>query len=301
MNTYSLKLVLLATVVVTLAAVALTDKVGAIDEANNCSYFSPSQRAARTRALLEPHPASALTVKVAHRLATVTKAQQTTEAGTDTIDRHLFDTLAVAKVVPAQPCNDLEFIRRVTLDLTGRIPTPERIESFLGDKATDKRAKLIDELLAKPEWVDKWTMFFGGLLRNFSNPGFIPARGENSRDAFYQWIQNSLRTGKPYNQWVTELLTATGENSTMQGDLNWLTGTLTFASLRVGVLQETYDQQALFAADNFLGLKHMDCILCHNGRGHLDDISLWGRNARRSEATAVCPQADTALMGRRVA
>ena len=130
MNTHSLKLVLLATVVVTLAAVALTDRVSAIDEANNCSYFSPSQRAARTRALLQPHPASALTVKVANRLATVTNAQETTEAGTDTLDRHLFDTLAAAKVLPAQPCTDLEFIRRVTLDLTGCIPTPNGSKTF---------------------------------------------------------------------------------------------------------------------------------------------------------------------------
>ena len=284
MNIRIFKLALLLVMVIPLATFVLTDRAGANDEPNNCSYFSASQRAARTQALLEPYADSVLTVGVAGRLAPVTKARQTTEAGSDTIDRHVFDTLATANVIPAQPCTDGEFIRRVTLDLTGRIPTPERVESFLTDKAVDKRAKLVDELLAKPEWIDKWTMFFGGLLRNYSNPGFVPQRGENGRDAFYKWLQDSLRTGKPYNQWATELLTAVGEDSVAQGNLNWLTGTLTFASLRVGVLQETYDQQALYAADNFLGVSHMDCLLCHNGRGHLDDISLWGRNARRAEA-----------------
>lgn len=282
MNTRLCKLLLLTVAV--LVAARLPGTVGAHDDHSNCSYFSDAQRRAQTQTALALHAASDLTANVAAGLTPVAKQAQTIEAGTDTIDRHIFDTLTVAQVVPAQACTDLEFIRRVTLDLIGRIPTPERVEAFLADKATDRRAKLIDELLAKPEWVDKWAMFFGGLFRNFANPGFTPARGADGRDAFYQWIQTSLKTGKPYNQWGTELLTAMGENSTTQGDLNWLTGTLTFASLRVGVLQETYDQQALYAADNFLGVSHMDCILCHNGRGHLDDISLWGRNARRSEA-----------------
>lgn len=278
------KLLFLVVFAAQLTALFWAKNADANETANNCSYLAPAAREARTQAVLEASRAGATTAHIAKSLAPVTKAPQSIEAGSDTIDRFLFDAMAVAKAVPAQNCTDLEFIRRVTLDLTGRIPTPERVAAFLAETATDKRAKLIDELLAKPEWVDKWTMFFGGLLRNFSNPGFVPARGADGRDAFYKWIQTALKTDKPYNQWVTEMLTATGENSTTQGELNWLTGTLTFASLRVGVLQETYDQQALFAADNFLGLSHMDCVLCHNGRGHLDEISLWGRNARRSEA-----------------
>ncbi|MFN0107972.1 MAG: DUF1549 domain-containing protein [Blastocatellia bacterium] len=254
-------------------------------EANaNCSYLTASARSERSAR----QAASQLTANVTKRLAPAAKTNRpmTTEdlAVMDTIDRHLFDAMAAARVVAAQPATDAEFIRRVTLDLTGRIPTPERVDSFLNDTAADKRARLIEELLTKPEWVDKWTMFFGGLFRNFSNPGFTPVRGAGSRDAFNKWIQDSLKTGKPYNQWPTELLTSIGEDSTKQGDLNWFTGTLTFAALRVGVLQETYDQQALYAADNFLGVSQMDCILCHDGAGHLDDISLWGRNATRADA-----------------
>ncbi len=247
----------------------------------NCSY---SKTRAKTQ---ENHQTSELTARIVERLAPTAAKKSRIAVGAvadGTIDRHLFDAMAAARVVPAQNCTDAEFIRRATLDLTGRIPTPERVEAFLNDAATDKRARLVDELLAKPEWVDKWTMFFGGLFRNFSNPGFTPARGAGSRDAFNKWIRESLSTGKPYNQWPVELLTAIGEDSTKQGELNWLTGTLTFASLRVGVLQETYDQQALFAADNFLGVSHMDCILCHDGARHLDEISLWGRNATRAEA-----------------
>lgn len=251
----------------------------ALENNANCSY---SKAKAKSR---DNHQTGELTARIVERLAPASKSRSAIDAAADsTIDRHLFDAMTAARVVPAQPATDAEFIRRVTLDLTGRIPTPERVEAFLKDTAADKRAKLIEELLTKPEWVDKWTMFFGGLFRNFSNPGFTPARGAGSRDAFNKWIQDSLKTGKPYNQWPTELLTAIGEDSTKQGELNWFTGTLTFAALRVGVLQETYDQQALYAADNFLGVSQMDCILCHDGAGHLDDISLWGRNATRADA-----------------
>ncbi len=287
MDRRTLKLSLFVTLACTTALFGWIGSARADGEQGNCAYFNPVQSAARTQRLLNPHAASALTVEVTGKLASAKTGRRLTVAelaGSDTIDRHIFDTLAAAKVAPAAPCTDGEFIRRVTLDLTGRIPAPERIEAFVNDKAADKRAKLIDELLAKPEWVDKWTMFFGGVLRNFSNPGFGVARGENSRDAFYKWIQEALRNGKPYNQWATELLTSLGEDSTAQGNLNWLTGTLTFAALRVGVLQENYDQQALLAAENFLGMSHMDCILCHDGAGHLDDISLWGRQATRLDA-----------------
>ena len=88
----------------------------------------------------------------------------------NTIDLYLFAAMKDAGVTPAEKSTDLEFIRRVTLDLTGRIPTPDRVVSFVADSAPDKRAKLVDELVAKPEWVDKWTMFFGDFIRTQPTP-----------------------------------------------------------------------------------------------------------------------------------
>ena len=76
---------------------------------------------------------------------------------TNLIDRHIFPALVTAGVPPAKPTNDYEFIRRVTLDLTGRIPTKDRVLSFVADSSTDKRARLVDELINSPEWLDKWT------------------------------------------------------------------------------------------------------------------------------------------------
>jgi hypothetical protein len=71
-----------------------------------------------------------------------------------TIDKYIFAALKDAGVTPAELTTDVEFIRRVTLDLTGRIPAPERVVAFANDASPGKRARLVEELLAKPEWVD---------------------------------------------------------------------------------------------------------------------------------------------------
>jgi hypothetical protein len=96
-------------------------------------------------------------------------------------------------VRPAPKTTDWEFIRRVTLDLTGRIPQPGRVLSFVADTSPGKRAGLIDELLASPQWVDKWTMYFGDMFKNTVNrPSSSVDRFAAGRNAFYQWIHDAL-------------------------------------------------------------------------------------------------------------
>jgi hypothetical protein len=195
-----------------------------------------------------------------------------------TIDRHIFGGLERAGVTPAQRTTDWEFIRRVTLDLTGRVPAPERALSFITDGAPDKRARLVEELLARTEWVDKWTTYFGDLFRNterINSQGTI--RYEQGRNAFYRWIKNSLAANKPSDQMARELISARGDNSWEQGELNWMVG----GRVTGGPNQDIWDQQAANIADTFLGMSHMNCVLCHNGRGHLDSLSLWGKTATR--------------------
>src|SRR5580704_3111152 len=182
---------------------------------------------------------------------------------TNTIDKYLFAAMQDAGVTPAAPTTDLEFIRRITLDLTGRIPTPDRVVSFVNDATPNKRAKLVEELLAKPEWIDKWTMFFGDLYKNASNTTQIN-RYPEGRDAFNKWIKDSLTANKPYNQMATELISASGPNTFTQGELNWVVG----GRVTGGPTQDTWDQQATNVAETFLGLANMNCLLCHNGRGH---------------------------------
>ena len=205
--------------------------------------------------------------------------QQNPLAGLGAIDRNLFGAMMQAGVTPADRTNDFEFIRRVTLDLTGRIPDPARVQSFVADSRSNKRDLLIDELLAKPEWVDKWTMFYGDLFNNTTRTSQVVRYGPGT-SAFYQWIYDSLKSNKPYNQMATELITSTGTDSYNQGDLNFLVGGLVTG----GPHQDIWDSQTVLTATTFLGISHLNCLLCHNGRGHLDTLSVWGSHQLRSQA-----------------
>jgi hypothetical protein len=199
-------------------------------------------------------------------------------ASKNLIDTTLAQVWKDASVTPAAQTTDFEFLRRVTLDLTGRIPTPQDVQKFVADTDPNKRTNLIENLLQSPAFVDKWTMFFGDLFKNTVRNTQI-VRYNDGRNAFYKWIRQSVAGNKPYNQMVTELITAKGSNSYEQGELNWLAGTFVGG----GPVQDVWDSMAVNTAQTFLGISHMNCILCHNGRGHLDTLSLWGQTATRYE------------------
>jgi len=257
-----------------------------------CTYFGPGMNQAAQN-LVAPssvraggsgrmHPLSALTAQVVAQLPPLPGGSRSDafelmhQAGS--IDSYLFADMQAAGVTPAPLTTDWEFIRRVTLDLTGRIPAPDKVLSFVADASPNKRATLIDQLLNSPEWVDKWTMYFGDLYKNTQfQPSTSLNRFPQGRNAFYQWIHDSIAANKPYNQMATELLTAAGTNSYQDGPTNWLVGGVVTG----GPVQDITDQQAANVAETFLGISHMNCLLCHNGRGHLDAINLWGANTTR--------------------
>jgi len=200
-----------------------------------------------------------------------------------TIDDFIFADFTANGITPAPLTTDWEFIRRVTLDLTGRIPPPDRVLSFVASTDPNKRAALIDELLAKPEWTDKWTMFFGDL---YKNTALIPTTGVRRYslgvNAFYQWIYDSLSKDRPYNLMVTELLSTSTGDTNGNGAMDWmLSGVIPGIPIPK---QDTTDQLTANAADTFLGIGHVNCLLCHNGHGHLDGINLWGSTVTRYQA-----------------
>src|SRR5215831_14355374 len=117
------------------------------------------------------------------------------------IDSYIFSDFQANGITPAPRTTDWEFIRRVTLDLTGRIPSSDRVLTFVADTTGDKRSKLVEELIGKPEYVDKWTMFFGDLYKNTSNlPSTGTQRFPSGRAAFHDWIKSSIADNKPYNR-----------------------------------------------------------------------------------------------------
>jgi hypothetical protein len=197
------------------------------------------------------------------------------------IDSYIGADFQAHGIKAAPKTTDWEFIRRVSLDLTGRIPAADRVLAFVADTAPDKRVKLIEELLAKPEWVDKWTMYFGDLYKNTVNK---PSTGLNrfpkGRNAFYEWIRNSLAAEKPYHQMATELISQESTNSYDDGAANFLLGSIVTG----GPTQDIMDQMTADTFDTFLGINNVNCLLCHNGRGHLDALSLWATNTTRYQA-----------------
>ncbi len=254
---------------------------------SDCQYFGPDhEKFSHTglRAKLTTRPEqqfrlSMTTSAVASALPEQPRAVAAPPTSTNNIDKYLFAAMKDTGVTPAPATTDFEFIRRVTLDLTGRIPTPDRVVSFVNDTSANKRAALIEELLAKPEWVDKWTMFFGDLFKNASSTAQI-TRYAQGRDAFNAWIKSSLLANKPYDQMATELITAQGGNSFTDGPLNWIAG----GRVTGGPNQDTWDQQAVNVAAAFLGLSNTNCLLCHDGRGHLDTLNLWAAQTKRATA-----------------
>ena len=124
------------------------------------------------------------------------------------IDRILIPFWKEKGVEPANPCSDVVFLRRVYLDVIGTQPTEVEARAFFKDQNPNKRAVLIDQLLARPEFVDYWTMRWCDLLRVKSE--FPINLWPHGAATYYRWIQESLRTNKPYDQFARELLLGQG-------------------------------------------------------------------------------------------
>ena len=271
----------------------------------NCTAFGPRReaiaQAGRNASLRSA--AGALTVQVARQLPKYDETFVPGGSRTDTllqidqlgtIDRNIFGVLRDNAIAPAERTGDYEFIRRVTLDLTGRVPDAARVTTFIADTRSNKRDLLIDELMAKQEWIDKWTMFYGDLFNNNSRNTQVQ-RYDEGVTAFYQWIQDSLKQNKPYNQMATELIAATGANSWTDGTLNFVIGGTQTGGVPI---QDTFDSQAVLISSVFLGISHLNCLLCHNGRGHLDQLSLWGKNSTRQQAWGMASYLSRTAEGR---
>ena len=111
------------------------------------------------------------------------------------IDEQIFGKMQREGIPHAPLATDQEFLRRVMLDLTGRIPTPAEVREFLADNAPDKRARLIDQLIGSPGFVDKWSYFYLDLVR---------ANGKMQRgvELFHLMVKDSLAADRPYDDFA---------------------------------------------------------------------------------------------------
>ena len=198
------------------------------------------------------------------------------------IDDEIFGKLQTSGVQAAGKSTDEEFFRRINLDLTGKIPTPADVRAFVADGNPNKRDDLVDKLLASNEFTDRWAIWIGDWLRNSASSVTSNSPQQLAgRNAMYKWIWFALAENKPVRQIAFDSVMSYGNNyDESTGNVNFISSMAT----PNGPIQDTYDAMLVKSATVFLGMGQYDCLLCHNGRGHLDALSLWGKNTARMDA-----------------
>ncbi len=164
---------------------------------------------------------------------------------TNLVDRAIHDKLQRARVVPTGICSDEQFVRRVSLDLTGQLPDPAAAAAFVADGAPDKRARWIEALLQRPEFAQVQAMAWAEVLR-------VDSRLMETKGAalFAAWLREQFRAHRPLDQVVREMLTSDGASFASAPANFWLAA----------------DQPQLLAehtAQTLLGVR-MQCAQCHN-------------------------------------
>ncbi len=161
------------------------------------------------------------------------------------VDEEIQKTLSVLRLPASQPVNDLGFLRRVTVDLTGRLPTRKEVEDFLADNDSGKRERLVEALLHSDAYVDIWTHRLANLLRVRPLPNESEIAG-----VYHGWLREQVRTGAGLDDVALALLTAEGDSHEV--------GPANFA-------RTTADArgQAELVSQVFMGVR-MQCANCHN-------------------------------------
>ncbi|HXT59068.1 MAG TPA: DUF1549 and DUF1553 domain-containing protein, partial [Pirellulales bacterium] len=161
------------------------------------------------------------------------------------VDQHVFAKLRSLRMNPSAPAGDGVFLRRAFLDVIGVLPTADEARAFAADSRPDKRARLIDELLERPEFADWWALKWSDLLRNEEK-----VLDEKGVQSFQHWIRRGIADGKPLDQFVRELIMARGS---------------TYTSPAANFYRANRDPvtRAEAAAQLFLGVR-LQCAKCHN-------------------------------------
>jgi len=163
------------------------------------------------------------------------------------IDKLVNVKLRNLRMLPSNLCDDLTFLRRAYIDLTGSLPPLERVQTFRDDKDPAKREKLVDDLLKQPGFVDLWTLKWADLLqiRTINNQS-----STKTVQLYHNWLRDQILAGVPLNELASKLLTATGSNIENPS--------ATFYSLEIDPIRVTED-----AAQAMLGIR-IQCAQCHN-------------------------------------
>jgi hypothetical protein len=200
------------------------------------------------------------------------------------IDKHIFGRMKADGIPRAPLSTDAEFLRRVRLDLTGRIPGTSELREFLADRSPDARSRLIARLIDSEEWVEKWTYGYMDLLR---------ANGKMGRGVqlFHRMLKDSFRADRPYDDLARSLMASSAKSNYVVAAANPIVrehvegkpGEADHAEDLSKVHQmDTHDELAILFGKVFLGI-NLSCVACHDGRAHLEKVNVYLSTKKRSD------------------
>lgn len=161
------------------------------------------------------------------------------------IDDEVLKVLSDLRLPVSPPASEATWLRRVTLDLTGRLPEPSTLDSFLNDNSPEKRERIVDLLLSSDAFADYWTLRFAKLLRLHSLPN-----DQDGVKAYAGWLHRELASGTPLKAMAHDLLTATGDSHVI-GPANF------------GRMVTDARGHAELVGQFFMGVR-LGCANCHN-------------------------------------
>ena len=169
------------------------------------------------------------------------------------IDRIIDHYLTQNKLPPRPRLDDTAFLRRVYLDLVGLLPDVETVRTFTADPSPDKRARLVDQLLAdETAFTEHWLTFWNDLLRNdYAGTGYI----DGGRKQISGWLYQAIANNMPYDEFVRQLVAPKPENEGFANGIKWR-GTVSAAQI-------TPMQYAQSVGQTFLGI-NLKCASCHD-------------------------------------
>ena len=165
------------------------------------------------------------------------------------LDRLQFAQWDRLGIAPSALADDYTFVRRATIDICGTLPTADEVTAYVADQRPDKRARLIDRLLERPEYASYFALKWADVLRNRGR-GYSTGKQRPGTALFAAWIRDSIMANKPYDRFVSEILTATGSQ-----DRN--PPTIWYRSVR------TTQDYVESIAQAFLGVR-IQCAQCHH-------------------------------------
>jgi len=161
------------------------------------------------------------------------------------IDKFVNEKLHQLQYTPSELCSDSVFLRRVYLDVVGTLPTPEQVKAFLADQGDDRRQRVIDELLDRPDYARYWALKWGDLLRLKQSE--VKKSGVAK---YYDWLVDVFDTNMPFDEFARQLLTSQGS---------------TYAHPAANYFRacDNMEEATETTAQLFLGSR-IQCAKCHN-------------------------------------